>query len=50
MSHPLSVSDAAVVAVEGLEVRVASVPPGVHVALGSGVCEEVIRPRGVDAY
>ena len=42
-------SDAAVVAVEGLEVGVASVPSGVHVALGSGMGEEVVGPCGVYA-
>ena len=41
-SHPLSVSDAAVVAVVRLEVWVSSVPPGVRVTLRSGVSQEVV--------
>lgn len=41
-SHPLSVADAAVVAVVWLEVWVSSVPPRVHVTLGSGVTQEVV--------
>lgn len=43
MSYPLSVSDAAVVAVIRLEVWVASVPSGVHsVSLWSGVSQKAI--------
>lgn len=41
-SHPLSVSDAAVVAVISLEVWVPSVPPGVGVTLGPGVAQEAV--------
>lgn len=42
VSYPLSVSDAAVVAVVSLEVWVSSVPPGVHITLRSGVSQEVV--------
>lgn len=42
VSHPLSVADAAVVAVVRLEVWVSSVPPGVHVTLRSGVSQEAV--------
>lgn len=42
VSHPLSVSDAAVVAVISLEVWVPSVPPGVGATLGPGVAQEAV--------
>lgn len=44
MSYPLSVSDAAVVAVVSLEVGVSSVPPGVHITLRPGVSQKAVCP------
>ncbi len=47
-SHPLSVSDAAVVAVVSLEVWVSSVPPGIHITLWSEVTQKAVRPLRVN--
>lgn len=50
-SHPLSVSNAAVVSVIRLEVWVASVPSGVHsISFWSGVSQKAICPLRVNIH